>query len=108
MEIDALVICRRPSCRGGNAQCQSCDSGGESKLWVLRDQFLAAAGMLNVNPPTAAENQNSRFCATNSGLDTRECIFDNLSQCRQDLGGGASWCELNKSLQGRSAAEINE
>jgi hypothetical protein len=81
MEIDALVICRRPS---------------------------SAAGMLNVNPATAAENQNSRFCATNSGLDTRECIFDNLSQCRQDLGGGAGWCELNKSLQGRSDAEINE
>jgi hypothetical protein len=65
--------------------------------WLVAVAIIAAGALTNVGPANA---QNRSFCATNSGISSHECLFDNLAQCQQDLNGtGAEWCDLNPSLQ---------
>src|ERR1700733_8223458 len=62
---------------------------------------LLAGGLLaNVQPAAAQDSTTYPFCATNSGLDSHECLYQNFAQCQAAIDS-SGWCDLNKSLQGK-------
>ena len=54
--------------------------------------FFAAGAVLGTGPAAAQVAKSYPFCSNTSGIG-KECVYDNIAQCQQDVEGIGGWCQ---------------
>jgi hypothetical protein len=68
------------------------------QFFLVLMAVLTASAIGDVAPAAAAKDSHvGAWCSSTSGIG-KQCVFENIGQCEQDVQGIGGWCEPGKGF----------